>query len=244
MADCEDSRKIIKDYYGIEDSWLIHLIGNRAGKCYETHFVTTLAETLGHLSDTQHIERLHGAHTTRYYERMLRLCIQLFRVQKAEYQYAERASNLIIPLDSDARSPQEYFARLASRVESGRYRLKAVVNCLRHFRDCIKTAAQHGEIQDLPLEKLYTVMKALQEHFPEACVELGEDRQNLIDPTHAWWWLVEPTGMSPGYRNLLMNLGILKLKQSGWRKKSSFKPMVVYRIPMLRSHLLCLPSLY
>jgi hypothetical protein len=84
----------------------------------------------------------------------------------------------------------EYLGRLVKQQVEARARLKAGVREARSLRDHIKVAAEHGDLDSTSFEQVKVKMEALNEFYDEACRELDELPEKLLDPRSPHWWSV------------------------------------------------------
>lgn len=148
-----------------------------------------LGEYLGRLSEDQILKSVRDLRTSKFSAVCLHLHVTGYRSVKTEQGYAVNQPNLTIPEGwASCKTPQDYLHRLVWDVSFYRRRLKAVVMECRSLLRSIQDAMVNEGLDDMTLEQLKQKLEALQEYFPEACEELNETPQNLINSSHLWWW--------------------------------------------------------
>jgi len=106
-----------------------------------------------------------------------------------ERSYALKTSDFIIPkrLGRWLETPQDYLRYLAIEAVQEQQKLRVVLRGCRALRDCIKHAAELGEIPPEALESLKK-MEALEINFHDSCVAAEMKTHALLDPNLERWW--------------------------------------------------------
>ena len=179
-----------RDWYDFKQIVGEEIVSSKDDDIYDGQLQARFRLFLDRRSNDLLLERLYDTRTCRYYTKMLKLCILLYRTAQSKERHAKKGPNLsVLENESLDESPGVHLAHLITEVNSTRQRLTTVVKEIRTLCDCINAASEGGELDKASLKSLKTNMIALQVYFHEACKQLGELPYSPIASSGgSQWW--------------------------------------------------------
>jgi hypothetical protein len=181
-----------RDVKDMEKPLIDGLNGMYSDWIYDAWREQEIAPFLTNLPDDRLLEIAMDLGTSKYYPILIHQSVVMNQAAKAQQAYSQKATELVVPPDSAeaGKTIEDYIKESVIDANRIQYRLKMILQGIRTLRDNIKLAVEHGDLEKPCLERLKIKMEALQEFYPEACSELGEEPQKLVDLNAESWWYV------------------------------------------------------
>jgi hypothetical protein len=164
-----------------------HLQGHRS--LYELIAKDLIIKDLKPLAEDEIIAFIMDDRPHQYYRQGLRVRVTRSAATRRTIQMAQRSSDVKVPEEYDeCGSNLEYIAQLSVEEEEHRHKQVTFLKCFVELLQSIQIAARAGYLSKEQLQALELKLRAVNDHFPDACPP-GFQPRRLIDPESKLWWL-------------------------------------------------------